>query len=289
MNKNFNLLPGYVTEKKKYKILFFHIPKCGGSSVCGILKNLIDKSFRANGNTSNEFGHISSYENFEQNKQRYLNASFVFGHFQFSIRKYFKNFVKMTSIRNPIDRSISHYNMLRNKKMIDGSVSIEDCFRKNLIPSNVITQIFSCASNRDLTLNEKKLKKAKELLQNDIHFIFNTNDTNFIINKLISELDLPNILYQNRQVSEMNFFDYNDRNLNVIKEHNLFDINVFNFLNEENLFYKFKKQTCRNKNLSFFSSTSILIENKNEFFFEFKDLKKIKNFLISKNFNINEV
>ena len=72
MNKNFNLLPGYVTEKKKYKILFFHIPKCGGSSVCGILKNLIDKSFRANGNTSNEFGHISSYENFEQNKQRYL-------------------------------------------------------------------------------------------------------------------------------------------------------------------------------------------------------------------------
>ena len=68
----------------------------------------------------------------------------------------FPNRISITTLRNPVERCISHYNWIMEKNLIDKDISLEECFKKNLITPNIITQIFSGANNKDLNINNNK-------------------------------------------------------------------------------------------------------------------------------------
>ena len=161
-NKNFYLAEAsnLKSSKKNFPIIFYHIPKCGGTTFCNILHNLNiyknKKSFRITGPATSFENARSALDNFTNNKKTILdnNYDFIYGHFQHSINNYFKNYTSITILRNPVDRCISHYNMMVRRKVIPENYKIEDCFESKLIPKNIITNIFS--NNRSDTTEMKK-------------------------------------------------------------------------------------------------------------------------------------
>ena len=54
------------------------------------------------------------------NKNNILNSNFdfIYGHFQYSISNYFPNRLSITTFRNPVERCISHYNMIMEKNQL---------------------------------------------------------------------------------------------------------------------------------------------------------------------------
>ena len=87
-DKNFYLAETYAAKKISLPIIFYHIPKCGGTTFCNILHNLntikSKKSVRIKGALTRGEGVETAYENFHKNKEDFSNQKidFIYGHFQ---------------------------------------------------------------------------------------------------------------------------------------------------------------------------------------------------------------
>ena len=150
LGNNFVICNGYTSpfiERKK--LIFYHIPKSAGTTICNILSTLLDDSFRLLGPlTSNSgFGthrpQITSEEYFIKERNNIENKNFIYGHFSINLYNFFLNSLSITLIRNPIDRSFSHYNFQAQRGIIDTNTYLKDCFEKGFIPDNIITSKFS--------------------------------------------------------------------------------------------------------------------------------------------------
>ena len=209
MKKIFFKCLGYNTQKKFNKPLFFyHVPKCAGTTIFQIIQNLITPSMRLSGSPTNESSSQSAYELFEKNRDRILNSNFNFisGHYQFEIKKHFQNYLSATILRDPIERLISHYNFIVDRGYISVKTNLEECFKKNYMPTNIMTQIFSCENNNDTFINEDKYSKALKVLTDEVDLVFDSYDTNKLLNRIISMYDLPNLFFQYAQKTKNKYF-----------------------------------------------------------------------------------
>ena len=92
-------VPNYIESKK---LLFYHIPKSAGTSICNILSTLIDNSFRLLGPLTPNSGfkinrpQITSDERLMNEKNILQNKNFVYGHFSINLYNFFLQSLSFT-------------------------------------------------------------------------------------------------------------------------------------------------------------------------------------------------
>ena len=135
-------------EKYKKPIFFYHVPKCGGTTFAVLISHLFHKTHRLEGPLfkNNDKGGLIGFENYLKNKKliNTSNLDFLYGHVPFEIHdKFINNYLFITTIREPVDRCLSHYIWGINRGYYFEKDDIEELFRKNKLPANVITNQFS--------------------------------------------------------------------------------------------------------------------------------------------------
>jgi len=290
-DNKYYLCSGSKLEKTDKQLIYYHIPKTGGTTVCNILHSLFKSSFRIRGSPTNEGGGYSAYEYFFSNKNNILNSNFdfIYGHFQYCISNYFPNRLSITTLRNPVERCISHYNMIIEKNKLDRSTTIEECFKKNLIPENIITQIFSGTDNKDLKINNDKLNVALHKITKNIDYLFDIKNISDLLNLIISLYDMPSLFFQKLKQSKKNYFPKDEKNIKIIEKYNEFDIEIYSYLKKNKLFREITNlNEKRTKNDYFIYSLDYQINDKQTIMVDEKQIKNIMQYLISKNFEIIE-
>ena len=286
------LCKGYKIKKISKKIIFYHVPKCGGTTFCNILSNITNSSARIQGSPTGERETNSAYNNFITNKNLYLkkNIDFIFGHFQYSISEYFPKRLSITILRDPIERCISHFNMVVERKYVHKNTSIETCFKKNLIPSNIIAQIFSGMNNNDINISERKLNIASDIILNKIDLVFDIQYINELLNMVISLYNLPNIFFQKLQQTRKNYFVSNAKNIEIIKKYNEYDIELYSLFKKNNKRIVNKNSNFkRKKNDYFLYVQDFKINNNYRAMVNIKHFHKIEKMLLLKNLKIIEI
>ena len=281
-DKNLVICRGYVPHYiESKKLLFYHIPKSAGTSICNILSTLIDNSFRLLGPLTPNSGfkinrpQITSDERLMNEKNIIVNKNFVYGHFSINLYNFFLQSLSLTLIRNPIDRFVSHYNFQIERKIINDKTNLDKCFEEGLIPDNIITRQFSGNLNKKLDTNDYRL--ALKNLKEKINLIFNFDNSASLINYIISIYDLPNVIFQNQQITKKNYIDKNQENINLIKSFNKYDIELYKIIKEDNLFFNPPKNAInRKKNKTLFWPQNDPVYGSNKIFLN-KDFNEIIN------------
>ena len=270
-NKNYYLCKGYEAKAIQKQIIYFHIPKCAGTTLTNILAHLFLWS-------SKSYIRIKN-QNFEKNKKEILekNYDFVYGHIPYNITNYFPNRYSITILRDPVKRIISHINHEINRGNIP-NVGLEECLEKKLIPLNLMTKIFSNRGemyNNDFQLNDDILNQAIYTLENKIDLVSDTDNTVETLNFLISVFKFPNVLFQWTQQSKMQHVTA-DNNYDLISFYNSYDLNLYKYA-KKNIFKKFNKIPINrdHDNYLLFNDELRINDKKNIFFFK-EQLVQIK-------------
>jgi len=258
MSSDFIICKGYIPSFiEKRKLVFYHIPKCAGTSVCNVLSSLIDNHVRLLGPLTPNSGfsvnrpQFTSEDFFSSEKENVLNKSFIYGHFSINLYNYFLNSLSITLIRNPVDRTFSHYNYQRQRKIIHPENSLKECFDEGYILDNTITRQFSGNLHNNININDYEL--ALKNLRKKIDLIFDFQDASSLINYIISIYDLPNVIFQKQRITKKNYLEENHENISIIKLFNKYDIKLFNKIKKENLFFSnTEKNNNRVKNKTLF-------------------------------------
>ena len=289
VDKIYFLCEGYQIKKNLKNIIYYHVPKSGGTTISNLFLSLFEKPYRISGHLVKTDHFISCYENFEKNKDKIKlnNYNFICGHIQFL--DFFKDRFSITTIRDPIERSISNYNMLVERRLINVEKDIEECFITGLIPNNPITQMFSSNNSNNLKINTQNKEKAILNLKT-LDLIVDFNEIDKLINFIISAYDLPNILYQHLQKNKKNYFIKNEKNLQTIKNYNQHDIEIFDLLNKQNLFFNFPQMIKKRDNNNYFIySLDFKINGHNNLITQRSNYNAFIDFLEEKNYLIKKV
>ena len=222
--------------KKRPLYVFYHIPKCAGSTFTYHLK----KNLKSNEcletyidegcfNTRQEIeDHLRSLP--EEKKEK---IHVIYGHhLYYGVHSLFERFVRyITFFRHPVDRTVSHYNyeiwQFRNNKLradikdkpiisSDGKIlSLEEWICRRQVIQNFIVKNFDWALLQG-KIKENILKMPREYLRNakqvlDKFYFVGTfenykNDTNFLFGKLGI-----NKYYADQNISEK-YFTWNEQN-----------------------------------------------------------------------------
>ena len=94
-NKNFYLCKGFQIQKKPLKpIIFYHIPKCAGTTFSVVFSYLFKKIYRIPGSLTGERGGSIAFDFFKNNKEKILKNEphFIYGHLPYEVSEYFPNY-----------------------------------------------------------------------------------------------------------------------------------------------------------------------------------------------------
>ncbi len=288
-DRRYYLCEGYKAEISDKKIIYYHQPKTGGTSVTNIFLSLFDKPYRILGTQIKNDHTTSCHENFMRNFEKIKNNEydFIAGHIQFL--DFFNDRISITTIRDPVERAISHYNMLFERKLIDNNTKLEDCFSRGLIPKNPITQMFSCKDSNNTNLDTNNKNLAINILKK-INLIVSFEEIDSLINYIISTYDFPNILYQRLQQNKKNYFKERNMSVDEIIKYNQFDLEIFNLLKKQKLFFKFPKSNIpRSKPDYFIYSVDLKINDQNKLITQKSKFNTFVNFLEKHSFHIERV
>jgi Sulfotransferase family len=222
-------------QPKPRKIIFDHIPKCGGTTLNYYLeKNYRDnKIFRINGSNPTrsieEFGLLT-------HRQR-IHYDLIRGHLANKIvEKVDKDYLLITMLRDPIDRIVSHYyyaksscNHYLNSFIVENNISLEQYVRsgKSEELENWYVSHFSGFNPTQVKQNPKiALKRAIENIDKYDLVGFVEDFDQFVFN--LKKLARFNINYNSIRVNVTKNREKVDQissgALNAIKELNSLDI-----------------------------------------------------------------
>ena len=294
MNKNFYLCTKIKAKKINKPILFYHVPKCAGTTFCVIFSWLLHPQTRVKGTLfkNNDKKGETAFELFNRcfDYSVYNKFNFIFGHLPFETNNLFKkSYYKISLIRNPIDRTISHYNWMLKRQYCSQNEDVQNLFDENKITKNTITNQFSGIGFTKKN-NDKSLNLAYENLSKKINFLCKSEHIFNLFKYLISSYNLPNLLFQNQQVTkyQKNIFSTNLKK--TIINNNSMDIELYNMLCKNNIF---KTKKILGEEISddryFFSSPDIKIQNKKNILINKNQYNSIKTKLMQNNFKINKI
>lgn len=294
MNKIFYLCQKFQSKKNIRPLLFFHVPKSAGTTFSVIFSWLFNKQTRIKGPLfkNNDKAGKTAFELFNEcpSYDFYNKFNFIYGHLPFEINNLLKkSFLKISLIRDPIERTLSHYNWMINRGYCNKSDDLQTLFDDNKITKNTITNQFSGDGYKNKNLDES-LNLAYENLSKNVEYLYKSDDILYLIKKIISEYDLPNIIFQNHQESNYKEKFSEQIDMNVISKNNKMDIELFETLSKNNIFKSPEQNKKIHKNLNnndfFFSSPNIKINGKNNMLLDKKEFDETINNLNKNKFKI---
>tara|TARA_Y100001970_G_C14257661_1_gene876728 strand:- start:2463 stop:3350 length:888 start_codon:yes stop_codon:yes gene_type:complete len=295
MSNVFYLCEKFTTERKKDSILFFHVPKSAGTTFSVIFSWLFKNQTRIKGPLfkNNDKGGKTAFDLFNQcpSFNFYNKFDFIYGHLPFEIYSDLKKpFLTVSLIRNPIERSLSHYNWMLNRGYCSKYDDLQSLFNNNKITKNTITNQFSGKGFKKKN-SDNDLSLAYQNLSTKINLLYKSDDILFLIKKIISDYNLPNIIFQNQQESVYTEEFKNKINMRVLTENNKMDMELYDMLLKNDIF-KQKKDVLNNRlesNNFFFSSPKIKISGKNNKLLNKDEFNELENNLYKNKFKIIKV
>ena len=295
MNKNFYLCQKYKSIKKKKPLLFFHVPKSAGTTFSVIFSWLFKIQTRIKGPLfiNNDKGGKTAFELFNEcpNYDFYNKFDFIYGHLPFETYSLLKKtFLTISLIREPVERVLSHYNWMLNRGYCNKNDDVQNLFDNNKITKNTITNQFSGQGFKNIN-SDNDLNLAYENLSKNIDLIYKSEDIFLLIKKIISDYDLPNVLFQNQQESLYQTNIHKKINMDVFIENNKMDLELYKMLLKNNIFQIKSKNAYKEltNNDFFFSSPNIKIDGKNNILLNKKKFNQIKANLNENSFKIIKV
>lgn len=284
--ENIYLVKGYHVEKLvDNSMIFFHVPKAGGTTVANILSVLFDSSVRIHGLVTRPSEKLqNNYEyRLDVNRKQYshkhsaldqfyerklqidlTSQKFIYGHFPYEMTydlSDIDNRIKMTVLREPIKRCQSHINYFITKGFIKPPVDILSIFRDEIIVNDLMTRQFCGKSSIDELQSEHVDAAIDNIKKFD--FVFEVNQIQHLLNMVISIYGFPNILYQNFNITEnlnrkVKKYNFTDKDNRIIQEYNQNDINLYRRVQEEKLFFQSPIQNrMRDKNQTLIVSNDL--------------------------------
>jgi len=263
-------------KSKDYIYIFIHIPKCAGSSINSHISSrysqnerlrLNHKTFGINIEKSSKMSKervahlVKSMSANQRDSIRIINGHLAY----FGIHELFSNKIPryFTFIRNPVTRTISHYNFFRSEsparqkfckvmKNDGGIVPFEEWLETAVHASNYMVRFCSQSyagenlHDLDFIVNKEHLEQTKNLLnklwfvgltesRSDMEFIYNRLGVNFYIsNKNISkkyfqpqDYEKTKSLVLSKNQLDMKLYNYAiDLNQNMISNINDYNMAV---------------------------------------------------------------
>ena len=192
----------HLPRKRPRKILFDHMPKCGGSTLNKYLEahypeNKIFSSYGKNPKES-----IKVFKELTE-KERY-NYSLIKGHYANELKDYVNpDTLKITILRDPVERIISHYYFVKSytghylhNKIIQKKISLKDYTTSNLSDelNNYYTIHYSGLTNSEVKKRPKEsIEKAANVLLKQYELIGFLDEFSLFIESLRSH---GNLIYQ---------------------------------------------------------------------------------------------
>ncbi len=211
-------------------IYFMHVPKCGGTT--------IDQIFLKLSNVLGSFNFSRFSYNQEKNNRKFFIESlkndlpsYISGHLDFNFTKNLKNVFKCTIIRDPLDRTLSHYRFALfklNKKPAEYSLANYikdeiDNYRENLVTRHFAGML----EIKNKLLENDKEKALKNIKIFDQIEIFENWD--YFVAELLSKHGLPSILYSRFQDHSYDFvFNPTQSEIDLIRQHYRYDFEIYN-------------------------------------------------------------
>ena len=282
-----------IHNKLKKPLLFYHVPKCAGTTLTVMLSHLFKNQVRAMGPlfTNNDKGGETAYEFFQKNL-KLINKSkinFLYGHLPFEVSEFLNNkYYKITTIRNPIDRAVSHYKWMLIRGFCNKKDKLKNLFNENKIPKNVIVNQFSGIGLKEQN-TELSFNLAFKNINDNLDYVCKSDDLFYLLKYIISYYNLPNLVFQNYQVVNTDF-NLSKEDLEVIEENNQLDIQLYSLLLEKNIFKieKIKSSKVEIEQDYFYSSPLVKINNKNNLIINYIKLIDIQKKLESKKYIFKE-
>ncbi|MBB3206280.1 hypothetical protein FHS27_002089 [Rhodopirellula rubra] len=224
---------------KPKKLLFEHVPKCGGNSIRAFLKQSYssEKSFLLNGGSPH-----SSIESFKDlPKPQRHSFQFVFGHGAHRLRRHCDpEMLAATILRDPIDRIVSHYYFVAAspdhylyEQLTAEEMTLAEYARSNI--SGELTNNYACRfleiDNEEAMLSpQATVDRAFDLLSNDYSIVGtleNLDESMMAIKKMFRLRkrwvnQKLNVTKQRKSKSEIS-----DEERQAIQESNSIDIELY--------------------------------------------------------------
>lgn len=237
---------------KPRKILFDHLPKCGGTSLNSYLESHYPwrKTFSTNG--LNPIASVEEFLSFPESKR--YRYDLVKGHLANRLIDYVHpKCLKVTMLRDPVDRIISHYyyakrmpNHYLYPKIHEANMSLEDYIASDLSDElrNWYTTHFSMSTLAEVEQNpEKSIDNAIDALINKYDIVGFLDEFSFFIDTIRDEAKLQ-YLYQiekkNVTQGRVAIKDVQLSTIKMIERFNQLDIELFRRIKEytRNSFHK---------------------------------------------------
>mgnify|MGYP001211152061 FL=1 len=264
-----------VKQKKdpvKQSIFFMHIPKSGGTTIDHIFAklSLILKTF--------DFHRIKISKD-NTNKQLILSQNnkifpkFISGHLNHDYCDQLENIYKCTIVRDPVQRVVSDYKFnIYSNKLSPKNMSFTDYVGGQISKyrDNLITRQFAGLYGVNKNINNIDYDTAVQNLNNfDNLNIF--NNWNSFLSSILSEFNLPSILYSKYQSYNYNF-DYSPskNDIGLINKYFELDLDLYSKIDENKNINKQNKSDY-NKNICIVSPY-LKTENR---LFSIEEIKKI--------------
>lgn len=227
------LCKGYMNDHRLdfESVIYYHIGKCGGTTLINLLSRSgsAKRSLRLHGPLYKEEGDyedsVSSFKNFLLNLD-IINKSrkdFIYGHLPYGIEGFLeRDFFSITSLRNPIERTLSDYSFGIDRGLFSRSDSIEELIDRNRLVTNMMCRQLGGLDLFFSECSDKHLDRALNNLQTKINLVFDSSAFLEALKVLISVFNLPSFLFQNFNITSRKCV-LSERELQIIKDNNKYD------------------------------------------------------------------
>jgi hypothetical protein len=223
-------------------LFFLHIPKTAGSTLHNILIRQFPKNLQVE---TNVFKNKNDPSEFPEEKRKKFRL--IRGHFPFGIHQLFGNdsFEYTTMLREPIDRCISHYYYIRNRRKhhgIEGAMPLDHSLKELCENGEFIfvdnMQVRFLSGNTEVPfgkITEQMLQDAISNLEKYFPVIGVQEEFNAYILLLAERYNFKRTYYRNQRVSvhrkKTNELDSETRI--ALEKCNALDIQLYNYVKEK--------------------------------------------------------
>jgi hypothetical protein len=224
-------------------VAFIHTQRTGGSTLDAILKRQYGSSYQGVGNLKTYLETVDAVREIGRSPDPGLRA--IRGHMAFGIQAFLPSDTRyVTFLRNPVERVISHYHMLRHRDSavldfglppMPDSLTLKDCVTDGrYLLDNLQTRMLSDSLSPLGEVSVERLEEAKRNLRERFFVVGLTEEFNRSLVLLQSRLELPRVSYRSRSVTPDRPApdDVNPTTRRKIERRNAFDLELYEVARE---------------------------------------------------------